>query len=153
MKRITSLRALATACGSSPSVMIRAAKMPDFPGAVSGAYSVPAVKAWMKKQSELNKANPGGTYAEELKAKVTAQRQLLDLELEVKRGNLIDRDTVEMQQRAFVQVVQSGLLNMHTTLAMLVAGKTQGECETEIKGYARRMIESWKKLAKKENGK
>jgi hypothetical protein len=55
-----------------------------------------------------------------------------------------------MQQRQFVQTVQAGLLNTHTTLAVLVQGKTQPECENEIKAFMRRMIESWQKLAKKE---
>jgi hypothetical protein len=126
-------------------------KAPEAPAPIGkGMWDLDAVRAFQSERRSLDKSKPTGTYAEALRAKTEAQRDLLKLELEVKRGNLIDKDTVEMQQRAFVQVVQSGVLNMHTTLAMLVAGKSQGECETEIKGYARRMIESWKKLAKKE---
>lgn len=125
-------------------------KAPDAPGPVQkGLYDFAAVNAFWKSRKALDKSKPTGSYADELKAKTAAQRALLELELEVKRGNLIDRDTVEMQQRAFVQVVQSDLLTAHSTLALLISGKTGPDVETEIKGFMRRLIQSWQKLAKK----
>ena len=128
-------------------VLLRAPDAPTPTG--KGVYDLAAVKAFWQTRKALDKSNPTGTYAEELKAKTAAQRALLELDLEVKRGNLLDKDTVEMQQRAFVQVTQSDLMNAHTTLALLVAGKTGPEIETEIKGYMRRLIQSWQKLAKR----
>ncbi len=146
--------AIASRLGISAAAVGQLLKAPDAPAEVEkGLFDLAAVRAFWKSRKALDKAKPTGSYADELKAKTAAQRALLELDLEVKRGNLIDRDTVEMQQRAFVQVVQSDLLNAHTTLALLVSGKTGADLETEIKGFMRRLIQSWQKLAKKEGGK
>jgi hypothetical protein len=141
---------LAAYLGISAAAVGTLLKAPDAPAPIGkGVYDPAAVKAFWHTRKALDKAKPSGTYAEELIAKTAAQRALLELELEVKRGNLIERDTVEMQQRAFVQTVQSDLLNMPQTLALMLVGKDQSGMELEIKGYVRRLIESWKKLAKK----
>jgi hypothetical protein len=148
--KVRSIRALAKACGMSHPALLAQMKNPGFPPAdKKGLYSVAATKAFLESRRELDKANPGGSMKQSLERKAAAQAGREELKLQVERGLLIDKDTVEMQQRAFVQVVQSDLLNAHTTLAVLVSGKTGPDLENEIKAYMRRMIESWQKLAKK----
>jgi hypothetical protein len=149
--KVRSIRALAKACKVAFAVMLRHSKQPGFPSPdANGMYSVAAAKAYLESRRELDKANPGGSMKESLERKAAAQAGREELKLQVEKGILIDKDTVDMQQRQFVQTVQAGLLNTHTTLAVLVQGKTQPECENEIKAFMRRMIESWQKLAKKE---
>jgi hypothetical protein len=122
-------------------------KAPDAPKQCErGKWNVSEVRAFWKVRQSLDKSKPAGTYAEELIAKTAAQRALLELELETKRGNLLDKDTVELRERGFVQTIQTDLLNAHTTLAQLVAGKTVPECETEIRAFMRRQIQHWAKM-------
>ena len=148
--KVKSLRALAKALKLSPAAIKKHASEPGFPPADrAGLYSVPATRAFLESRRELDKAAPGGSYKQSVERKAAAQARREELKLAVEEGALVNAETVEMQQRQFVQVVQSDLLNAHTTLAMLVTGKTGAELENEIKGFMRRMIESWKKLAKK----
>lgn len=124
-------------------------RAPDAPAPVGkGRYDLTAVKAFWQSRKALDKSKPTGTYAEELKAKTAAQRALLELELEIKRGQLVYREATEQAQREFVSVVQNDMLNAHTSLALRVVGKPVEECELEIKAFMIRMIHGWQKAAK-----
>jgi hypothetical protein len=129
----TSIRQAAASAGLSPSAVHR--KMRENP-----RLTAPQAAQTVKTERR--------SLQESRESLADTRAKLAELELAEREGRLINKDTVDMQKHAFVQIVQSGIMSMHTTLAMLCLGKTQSECETEIKGYARRMIEGWKKLAR-----
>lgn len=103
-----------------------------------------------EEQKKDNRLQSSDVIRQAKDALAVYRAKMAKLDFDKAEGRLIDKDTVEMQQRAFVQTVTAGVLNMHTTLALLVAGKSVQDCETEIRAYGRRMLESWKKLARKD---
>jgi hypothetical protein len=144
---------LAKYFGCNQSAISAQAKQPDAPAlGPDRRYSLTEWVKFRRHQEAMNKAKPSGSYGEELRAKVAAQRALLELELEVKRGSLLERDTVERHQREFVQVVTNGLLNAPQPLSLLVANKPPAECAKVIREFNRRMLEGWQKMNQKGGG-
>lgn len=133
--KATSIRQAAASAGLSPSAVHR--KMKENP-----RLTAPQAAQTVKKERR--------SLHESREAIADTRAKLAEIELAEREGRLIDYETVEMQQRNFVQTVQSGLLNMPAPLAMILHGKTQPEMEIEIKSYARRLMQSWQKMAKKD---
>ena len=139
---------LARLCGISRQAISKHLRKPDAPRPDrQGRYDVAKVKAFLAERAELNTARPGGSYADALARRTEAQAKLAELDLDEREGRVIDRDTVEMQARAFVQTVQTDLLTMHATLALLVAGKPVSECAGVIRPFALSILKRWKAQA------
>ena len=123
-----SIRTAAAAAGVDPSAVYRMMKADPSLDAEGAAKAVANVK-------------------ETRNIMLRCKARLAELDLAEREGRLIDKETVERDQRAFVQIVTNDLLTCHGTIAHLCVGKTHAEAETAVKTHIRRMLENWQKLA------
>jgi len=109
-----------------------------------------------KPAAKKPKGKPGRPWVRDADGicKPTTPRQLLDwrkaematLDLEVRRGELVERDAVDRANRATAQMIQTDLQGMGRRLAPLLVGRDIVQIQTALDSSVREMLNQWRRF-------
>ena len=107
-----------------------------------GGYSITKVLAWRREQDEALRpeANNGSNWQELFEK---SRAQLKEIELDIARGNLIDRETIERECAERVLEVAHALDRMGSALAPKCESRPARKIKTIIDGYTREIRENY----------
>lgn len=114
------------------------------PEVVAGKIDfVASAKAVIEYYRKLAEGSGSITLVDERQQLVKVQRQLKELELLVKQGEIIPRETILQEFLARIYAVKGGLLSLHRSLPPQLAGKDARDMAGVIKKQCRQLLDKF----------